>query len=69
MKAVPLTLDFSGDINDYPKGDVLNIRGQPHQHMINIDPSTLLFYLNNLSALTLHNPEIIIDISFLRMID
>lgn len=56
MKAVPLTLDFRGDINDYPKGEVLNIRGQPHKHMIKIDVNSLLSYFNNLSPLNLHRP-------------
>jgi hypothetical protein len=56
MKAVPLTLDFRGDINEYPKGDVLNIRGQAHKHMIKMDVSSLLSYFNSLSPLSLHNP-------------
>lgn len=69
MKAVALTLDFDGDINDYPRGDVLNIRGQPHEHMINLNPSILLFYLNNQLEVSLHSPEIAIEPCFLQMID
>jgi hypothetical protein len=38
MRALPLTLPFDDDINNFPRGDVVNIRGVKHNNAITINP-------------------------------
>jgi hypothetical protein len=69
MKSIPLTLQFQDDINDYPRGDILSIRGQLHRHCINVNPALLLSALHNPPPLAEHFPDCELDLRFLQKIE
>ena len=46
MRAIPLTLLFDDDINNFPRGDIVNVRGQKHNNAININPQQLMLSIN-----------------------
>lgn len=37
MKALPLTLNFDDDINEYPASSILTIKGEEYQNIIKIN--------------------------------
>lgn len=65
MKALPVGLDFYEDVNDYPVGPILTIKGEPYQNIVRIKPEELLFAVNNPRDCSLHKPQIMMDEGFL----
>ena len=68
MRALPVSLHFLEDINDYPRGDILNIRGQKQNNVISVNAENLIYQINH-SLPTLHHcPQTKLDPTFLKII-
>lgn len=68
MKALPLTLQFDDDINNYPLDNIVTIKGEPYHNIIKIKGDELLYSINNPLPIQSHRPHIHIDNSFLAKI-
>ena len=65
MKALPVGLEFNDDVNDYPVGPILTIKGEPYQNIVRIKPDELLFAVNNPLDCSFHRPQIMMDEGFM----
>jgi hypothetical protein len=68
MKALPLTLQFNDDINNYPLDSILTIKGEPYHNIIHINLDQFLYAINNPLAVQSHLPQIGLYESFLSKI-
>lgn len=70
MRALPTEgSEPKKDINSEPRGDLLSIRLQKHNHCIDIDPIELLRSINSKAERGSHQPDITLDKKYLLKIE
>ncbi len=43
----PLTLEFDGDINDYPVNAIVTIKGEPYQNILRVNIPDFMYRISN----------------------
>jgi|LakMenEpi03Aug12_release.lakeMendotaPanAssembly.Ray.scaffolds.fasta_scaffold776792_1 hypothetical protein len=68
MRAIPITLDFNDDINNYPLDSIRTIKGEPYSNILRINIDEFLFSINNPLPVRFHVPQIYLDHAFIAKI-
>lgn len=64
----PLTLEFDGDINNYPVNAIVTIKGEPYQNILKVDISDFMYRISNPIDSKHHLPQVKLEQSFLNII-
>lgn len=69
MKALPRDSQALEDINNFPRGSLLNVRLEEHQNQIKVSPLELVQAINKRRVPEEHIPQIKIDQQFMQVIE
>jgi len=64
----PLTLEFDGDINDYPVNAIVTIKGEPYQNILRVNIPDFMYRISNPIESKYHFPQTRLEQSFLDII-
>jgi hypothetical protein len=64
----PLTLEFDGDINDYPVNAIVTINGEPYQNIFRVNITDFMYRISNPIESKYHFPQTKLEQSFLDII-